>query len=408
MSSNFSNSALPLYMRNALNDTDTSSSVTVTSTQGGGVEDGSANGWPVPPFFAIVNPNTSSQEVVKVTAKTGSGATTQYSITRGSSLGSESLGSQTKAHNAWSVIIPSFSASDAMWATAAAGLLTGGGIIENEVASSIGLEIVGASGQSADIFCVRNYADTSKFVIDSASGMLLEKPGAIQTIRSTTGDTYLILEGLPDTNRGLVLRSLDDHRFTVTLSAGGEGGSNAGSNLIINRYADNGTFLSTIMQVFRDTGKVEFYETVNFQDATEFDSNIVLDATPAASNHVVHKSYVDTKVVQYGSYTPLSFVAWQNYPLQESGAGWIKEPSRYVNLQGLVSPVGVPSPGQAIAVINSQDAPAIKKSFVINVVPNGNITVSINNAGVISVEAINTNSTPMYADLSSIRYLPGT
>lgn len=82
----YSNAAIELSLVGSLGSGSTSDTITVSPTP---------SGWPASfPFFAVIDPSNTSEEVVLVTA----GAGTSYTITRGGAL-STTYGSSTKAHS---------------------------------------------------------------------------------------------------------------------------------------------------------------------------------------------------------------------------------------------------------------------------------------------------------------------
>lgn len=88
----YSNTAIKSYITASLNGVDTSSTFSVSATSGGATAP--PTGWPAVPFFAAINRGASDEEVVLVTAVTGSSVT----ATRGSTLASP-YGSTTQSHS---------------------------------------------------------------------------------------------------------------------------------------------------------------------------------------------------------------------------------------------------------------------------------------------------------------------
>lgn len=167
---NFSNNAKPMYIRATLGDSNPTDTITISSAISGAAEDGSTYGWPDPPFFAIIDAGAGSQEVVKVTNKTTSPPDPTpniYTITRGSSLGTEAYGSTTVSHTPWAVIYPYFAAADMYAAASSDNLISGGGVITNDTATNIGLTIKGASGQSVSNFLVKDNSNNTIFSVNN-------------------------------------------------------------------------------------------------------------------------------------------------------------------------------------------------------------------------------------------------
>lgn len=83
----YSNVAVPLVLSGTLDSVSTTNTITVTATP---------SGWPSTyPYYAVLDLGTSSEEVVLVTAGSG----TSFTITRGSSITPSSYGTVTKAHS---------------------------------------------------------------------------------------------------------------------------------------------------------------------------------------------------------------------------------------------------------------------------------------------------------------------
>lgn len=103
----YSNVAYPVYLLGSLDGTSTSNTITVSTEPSGTAA--SPPGWPATyPFFAVIDPDTASEEIVSVTA--GSGGT--LTITRGGSLGVGAYGSATKAHQNGAKILHVATAAD--------------------------------------------------------------------------------------------------------------------------------------------------------------------------------------------------------------------------------------------------------------------------------------------------------
>ncbi len=293
MANNFSNVAQPLYVRSALNNSDSSSTIQVSSTPGGGQEDGSSYGWPTAPFFVIIDPNTASQEVVKVASKSGSSSTTQYSITRGSSLGSESYGSTTKSHNAWAIIYPIWSAADSYNASVASDVLFGGKTVTNQTASNVALTIKEAAGQSAAALSIKNSSDVEYFKIDASGNITATKATMVARFKSTSGASSLVIDGAAGTDRQLVFSTGVYERWKVLVNTTAESGSNAGSNFGIYSVSDDGLTATQRLSISRNTGEVSIPSTFSVTGASTFSSTLTAATVPSANGHLTNKLYVD-------------------------------------------------------------------------------------------------------------------
>lgn len=301
MANNFSNIANPLYIRSVLNDSDLSSVTQVSSTPGGGQEDGAAFGWPSPPFFAIIDPNTASQEVIKVASKSGSGSTTQYTVTRGSALGAEAHGSTTKSHNAWAVIYPLWSAADSYNASAASDILFGGKTITNQTASNSALTIKEASGQSASILRMLTSAGTEYLKIAPGGDVLLAKAAPVFKVQALSGYGTIYISGGNQQDEALILQTNDNDRWKVMSDSVTESGGDTGSNFAIYRVTDAGSSIYSFT-INRKTGEVDIPGTLNVNwvwSAGGFGTSII----PTQTYHLTNKEYVDYVVT---SKLPLS------------------------------------------------------------------------------------------------------
>lgn len=94
----YSNVATPLTIVGTLDGSSSSNTVTVSPTPAG---------WPAVPFYAVIDKDTASEELVLVTAVSG----TAFTFTRGTSLTS-GYGSTTKTHNSGATVKHVASAAD--------------------------------------------------------------------------------------------------------------------------------------------------------------------------------------------------------------------------------------------------------------------------------------------------------
>lgn len=287
--SNFSNVAQELYIRSSLNGSDSSSVIEVSSSIGGVQEDGSAYGWPAPPFYAVIDNATSSQEVVNVTAKTGSGSTAEYTVTRGTSLLGDAHGSATLPHNDWSKIKPIWSAADAYEVS---DFLDGGDTIVNANAASVPLTLNEAVGQTADAFAIRNSSDVKSFSVAAGGNTTLQKESPTLTLDSTSGPTNIILRSAAEAERVIRMYTGSNPRWYIKINGSPESGSDAGSNLEIERYGDSGVFLSTPLTINRATGVVNL-ESITVANSSTFTSTVAV-GTPTTASHATTKTYVDS------------------------------------------------------------------------------------------------------------------
>lgn len=103
----YSNVARTLYVTNPLDAAQTTSAVTVAATPGGASV--APVGWPTTfPYFAVIDKDKSSEEVVLVTSLTGNTLT----VTRANALAGDAFGSLTRAHSPGATIDHMATATD--------------------------------------------------------------------------------------------------------------------------------------------------------------------------------------------------------------------------------------------------------------------------------------------------------
>jgi hypothetical protein len=103
----YSNVAYPIYLVGSLDGSSTSNVISV-STDPNGVAT-APPGWPATkPYYAVIDPDTPNEEVVSVTASSGSTLT----ITRGTALGASGYGTTTKSHQNGAMIAHVATAAD--------------------------------------------------------------------------------------------------------------------------------------------------------------------------------------------------------------------------------------------------------------------------------------------------------
>lgn len=79
-----------------------------------------------------------------------------------------------------------------------------------------------------------------------------------QTIGAGTGTAILYLDGATGNQKSLIFQTEGDARWRVFSNTTSESGSNAGSNLVIQRYDDTGAAIDSPVIIRRDTGRIEF------------------------------------------------------------------------------------------------------------------------------------------------------
>lgn len=103
----YSNVAYPVYLIGTLDGTASTNTISVSTDPNGTAT--APPGWPTTyPYFAVIDPDTASEEVVSVTGGTGGSLT----ITRGGALGASGYGTATKAHQSAAAVMHVATAAD--------------------------------------------------------------------------------------------------------------------------------------------------------------------------------------------------------------------------------------------------------------------------------------------------------
>lgn len=117
------------------------------------------------------------------------------------------------------------------------------------------LAIKGTSGfvQSTVISTGSTSSDVAAHTVASASGNY-----TVSTQAYGDGLVQINLNGAAGKDKCLVFRSSNSARWICGSNAVTESGSNAGSNFIITRLADNGAYLGTPLTIYRNSGEAYF------------------------------------------------------------------------------------------------------------------------------------------------------
>lgn len=83
-------------------------------------------------------------------------------------------------------------------------------------------------------------------------------------VQAGVPQTNSIISGPVATARSLLFQTAGSDRFEVQLDAEAESGANAGSNVIINLYADDGVTATQIAKIVRSTNAIEFSQQIAF------------------------------------------------------------------------------------------------------------------------------------------------
>ncbi len=97
----------------------------------------------------------------------------------------------------------------------------------------------------------------------SEAGALVDSPIKVSTLTgkvetSSLKATALAVDSASGTAGRLAFTTLDQNRWQLLKSATAESGSNVGSDLTVNRYADDGTYIDTPITVSRSAGSTTF------------------------------------------------------------------------------------------------------------------------------------------------------
>ena len=82
----------------------------------------------------------------------------------------------------------------------------------------------------------------------------------------------LVINGAAGTNRTINFRSANSERWILHTTSAAEGGSNAGSDIALNRYSDAGTYIDQPLRVARSTGQMVLTTRPVWGGATPWDS----------------------------------------------------------------------------------------------------------------------------------------
>lgn len=76
-------------------------------------------------------------------------------------------------------------------------------------------------------------------------------------VKTTATNDGIAIEGAAGINRALLFTTGELTRWQVYNNSVAESGSNAGSNFVISRYSDAGSFIDTALVIDRDTGQID-------------------------------------------------------------------------------------------------------------------------------------------------------
>jgi hypothetical protein len=146
------------------------------------------------------------------------------------------------------------------------------------------------SNAGSDFFIAR-YSDAGAFI---DSPFLISRSSGVTTFggnvqaTGTAVDRSISISANAGQIRALNFQSAGVNRWQVSTGNGAESGSNVGSNFLIARYADNGTFIENVASFNRSTGNGTFNRPFTVDTtAAAVDSIISLNG-PAAKNRIVY------------------------------------------------------------------------------------------------------------------------
>ncbi|WP_025726790.1 hypothetical protein [Heyndrickxia ginsengihumi] len=102
-------------------------------------------------------------------------------------------------------------------------------------------------------------------------------PGALQINQTTYDDAKVRLNALPDNNASLVLETNGKSRWRVVKTNSTESGSNAGSDLTIQRWDDSGNYIGDVLLVTRSTGNMQIYTNLTIENGLSVANGLYAD-----------------------------------------------------------------------------------------------------------------------------------
>ena len=115
------------------------------------------------------------------------------------------------------------------------------------------------------------------------------------TIGDGAGQADLNIDGVDETTRNLKFRTGGSLRWAVAASNGAEAGSDSGSDFLVARYSDAGTFFDTPIRIQRDDGEIRFSNgygssgvDIDASGNLSMDGDLVVDGTTTMSGALNH------------------------------------------------------------------------------------------------------------------------
>jgi hypothetical protein len=111
-------------------------------------------------------------------------------------------------------------------------------------------------------------------------------------IDAVSGDSWLSINGSAAAWKHIKFRTGGETRWEIG-AYGAESTGNAGSNIEIDRWSDDNTYIETCIRIVRSTGELHLFKKLDMK------SNLIANvATPVAGTDAANKTYVDARTPQ--------------------------------------------------------------------------------------------------------------
>jgi hypothetical protein len=123
---------------------------------------------------------------------------------------------------------------------------------------------------------------------------LLQVAGTAKASGSITTGGAFNVDGAAGAGRSLYMKTAGSNRWEFTASASAESGSNAGSNLVVNRYDDTGTWIDSPLSITRSTGVLGLSQRPTFGGYTPWDTGNLTPFDKALGGTITGATLIDT------------------------------------------------------------------------------------------------------------------
>lgn len=173
-------------------------------------------------------------------------------------------------------------------------ILKDGSTIKIPTPQTLTLECRTGSSNTINIIEIRGY-DVGLWLQPEVSGCDCEELEAFSALFETlqvTGtsefDGDIIRDGASGNNRPIWFKTLGVNRWRINNNSSAESGSNNGSDLIIQRYADDGSLLGAVMSFGRATGNAQINGALELDGTFNHDGSSfgAMGATPVTRPNV--------------------------------------------------------------------------------------------------------------------------